>query len=76
MGVIIKVVTWVMSNGATVLGLVQAIIKALKELMTGVVNLLSLIMPSAAAGKWVEIVRGAFNKVDDLIEKLKAFLIK
>lgn len=76
MGVIVKVATWIMANGATLLGLVQAIIKALKELLTGVVNLLSLIMPQAAAGKWVEAVRGAFNKVDDVIEQIKALLIK
>ena len=72
----LKVITWVMANGATLLGLVQAIIKALKELLTGVVNLLSLFMPATTSAKAVEAVRGALNFVDDLIEKLKVYLIK
>lgn len=76
MAAIIKVVTWVMANGATLLGLVQAIIKAVKELLTGVVNLLSLIMPKAATAKIVEKVRSALNAIDDVIEKIKVHLLK
>lgn len=71
-----KIITWVMVNGATLLGLVQAIIKALKELLTGVVNLLSLFMPAATSAKAVEAVRGALNVVDDFIEKFKTYLVK
>lgn len=76
MAAIIKVVTWVMANGATLLGLVQAVIKAVKELLTGVVNLLSLIMPKAATAKAVEKVRAALNAIDDVIEKIKTTLLK
>jgi len=72
----VKIFTWIMANGATILGLLQAIIKALKELATGIVNLLSLVMPQANAIKAVEIVREVFNKIDDVIEKLKDYLIK
>jgi hypothetical protein len=71
-----KIIVWTMANGATLLGLLQAIIKALKELATGVVNLLSLLMPQSAAKKAVEVVRGIFNKVDDGIEFVKKYLIK
>ena len=72
----VKIITWIMANGATLLGLVQAIIKALKELATGVVNLLSLVIPNSKAKAVVEAVRGIFNKVDDWIEVAKKYLIK
>ena len=71
-----KIVTWVMANGATLLGLVQAVIKALKELLTGVVNLISLFLPQATANKAVKVVREALNKVDAIIEQIKGYLIK
>ncbi len=71
-----KVITWILANGATLLGLVQAIIKAVKELLTGVVNLISLFIPQAQANKIVEAVRGALNKIDEWIEVGKGYLIK
>ncbi|MEI8350107.1 MAG: hypothetical protein WCI77_08125 [Candidatus Omnitrophota bacterium] len=71
-----KIITWVLANGATLLGLLQAVIKAIKELLTGVVNLLSLFIPQAGANKAVEMVRGFMNKIDDGIEFVKKFLIK
>lgn len=71
-----KIIVWVMSNGATLLGVLQAIIKAVKELLTGVVNLLSLFMTQAAANTIVATVRGILNKVDDILETLKGYLLK
>jgi len=71
-----KFIVWIMANGATLLGLLQVIVKALKELATGVVNLLSLVMPNAKAKKAVEVVRGLFNKLDKGIEFVKKYLIK
>ena len=71
-----KIITWVMANGATLLGCLQAIIKAIKELLTGVVNLISLFIPEAASAKLVKIVRGTLNKIDELIEKFKGYLVK
>lgn len=71
-----KIITWILANGATLLGLLQAIIKALKELATGIVNLLSLIIPNSKVPAIVEKVRAIFNKIDELIEKAKGFLIK
>lgn len=72
----LKIITWITANGATLLGLVQAVIKAIKELLTGVVNLISLFLPQAAAHKAVEVVRKALNAIDEVIEKLKGYLIK
>lgn len=71
-----KIITWILANGATLLGCLQAIVKAIKELLTGVVNLLSLFMSADVAEKAVALVRNAMNFVDDLIEKIKGYLIK
>lgn len=71
-----KVITWILANGATLIGLLQAVVKAIKELLTGVVNLLSLFMPQTTTNKAVEAVRGAVNKVDEILEVIKGYLIK
>ncbi len=71
-----KVITWILANGATLLGLLQAVVKAIKELLTGVVNLISLFVPQATANKAVEAVRGIMNKIDDGIEYIKKYFIK
>lgn len=71
-----KVITWVMLNGATLLGVLQAIVKAVKELLTGVVNLVSLFIPADKAEKAVLAVRAVLNKIDEVIESVKDFLIK
>ena len=71
-----KVITWVMLNGATLLGCLQAVVKAVKELLTGLVNLVSLFIPAEKAEDAVKVVRAALNKVDEVIESIKDFLIK
>jgi hypothetical protein len=71
-----KVIGWVMLNGATLLGCLQALIKAIKELLTGVVNLASLFVSAEKAEAAVKVVRAAINKVDAVIENIKSFLVK
>ena len=71
-----KLITWVMLNGATLLGCLQAVIKAVKELVTGIVNLLSLFLSKEVAEDMVKTVRGALNKIEDVIESIKGFLVK
>jgi len=70
-----KIIKWLLANGATVLGVLQAIVKAIKELLTGVVNLLSLFMKKEAAENAVKVVRDIMNKIDELIEKIKEKLL-
>ena len=70
-----KIITWILANGATILGLLQAIIKALKELATGVVNVLSLLIPNSKIKVIVEKVRAVFNKIDEWIEIIKDKLL-
>jgi len=73
--IITKISSWIMLNGATLLGVLQSIIKAIKELLTGIVNLLSLFMTTEAAEKCVKIVRDVMNKIDDILEKIKEKLL-
>jgi len=68
-----KIITWILANGATLLGCLQAIVKAIKELLTGVVNLLSLFIPKETAEKTVTIVRNTMNFIDEIIEKVKGY---
>jgi hypothetical protein len=70
-----KIISWIFVNGATLLGLLQAVVKAIKELLTGVVNLLSLFMPAETAEKGVRLVRDIMNKIDDAIEWVKEKLL-
>lgn len=72
----LKVWSWILVNGATLLGCLQALVKTVKELLTGVINLVSIFIPGVVAQKWVEAVRGALNKVDEAIEWAKKYLIK
>ena len=49
--------------------------KIVKELLTGVVNLLSLFLTQEQAEKVVKAVRSAVNVIDDVLEKIKGLLI-
>jgi hypothetical protein len=72
----VKIINWLWVNGATLIGVLQAIVKAVKELLTGVVNLLSLFMSEEAAEKAVKAVRGAINLIDDGLQKIKDWVLK
>jgi len=72
----LKVWAWILANGATLLGCLQAVVKAIKELLTGVINLVSLFIPGVVAQKWVDATRTALNWVDEKIELVKGYLIK
>lgn len=71
-----KILTWIMVNGASLVGVLQALVKAIKELVTGIVNLLSLFLTQEQAETSVKSVRNALNKVDGWLETLKGILIK
>ena len=70
-----KIWTWIKLNGASVLGIAQAVIKALKEVVTAIVNLLSIFLPAISAQKIVVWIRNALNTLDEWIEKIKPYLI-
>jgi hypothetical protein len=71
-----KIFQWVLLNGATLIGVLQSIIKAIKELATGVVNLLSLFMTKEAAEVSVTSIRWALNKIDAVLESIKGYFLK
>jgi len=75
MNIFLKIWTWVKVNIASLLGGLQAIVKILKELLTAIVNLLSLFFPTIAAEKVVLAIRAFLELVDSWIEGLKATLI-
>ena len=70
-----KIVTWLKANLASVIGIIQAVIKALKEVLTAIVNLISIFIPSITAQKIVVAIRDFLNKIDDWIEQIKPYLI-
>ena len=71
-----KLIQWIALNGLSVLGMVQVVIKFVKELLTLVVNVLFPIIPDGKFEQVVLKVRAIVEKVDEWIEKGKAVLLK
>lgn len=71
-----KITTWIALNGASVFGLVQAVLKFVKELLTLTINILFPIIPPSKFKDIVIKVRDVVNKIDEQVEKLKGKLIK
>lgn len=75
MGFVTKIIQWVMVFIAGNLGVVQAAIKFVKELLTLIVDILFPIIPIAKFQKVVLVIRSGVETVDGWVEKLKAWLI-
>ena len=71
----LKIWAWILLNGASILGIIQAVIKAVKELLTAIVNLLAIFIPSDKIEKVVMTVRNILNKIDEWIEIIKKKLL-
>lgn len=77
MKIISRILKWLPLNLISILGIVQAVIKVIKELLTAIVNLIFPFVPDS--GKFEKIViatREAVNKIDEVIQKIKDFLSK
>lgn len=72
---IAKILTWLRVNGASILAQVQVVIKELKELLTAVINLISLIIPVAWAQGLIDRIRAICETIDGWIEKIKNWLL-
>jgi len=70
-----KILTWIKANLASLVGIIQAAIKALKEVLTAIINLLSIFIPAIAAQKIVLKIREILEAFDNWIEKIKPYLI-
>ena len=71
-----KLLGWLPANLAGVLGIIQAVIKLIKEILTLVVDILYPIIPSKQFKKVIDTVRGIVNKIDERIEGIKGFFLK
>ena len=69
-------VKWIALNGASIIGMVQAVLKFVKELLTLVINILFPIIPDGKFEQIVLKVRDFVNKADAFIEKYKGYLLK
>jgi hypothetical protein len=65
-----------MVNGGALLGILQSILKVLKELATLIIDLVSLVMPGTVSQTVVDKIRGIFNAIDTWIERIKVMLVK
>lgn len=82
MSFIIKIVKWVPLNIVSVFGILQAVIKLAKEIVTAVVNFLAsivILIPGVDlknANAVVEAIRAWIEKVDAGVEKVKVNVLK
>lgn len=67
-----KLIKWFGANIASVLGIIQAIVKFIKEVLTAVINILLPVIPGDKFDAVVMKVRDLVNKIDEWIEKIKA----
>lgn len=70
-----KLLLWLPKNLASVLGIIQAVLKFVKEILTLIVNVLYPIIPSKKFQGVVDTVRKIVNVADGWIEKLKKLLL-
>lgn len=70
-----KIITWIAVNGASVFGITQAVLKCLKEVITALLNLLSIVAPASKVQEVVVKVRAVIEKVDGWVEAAKAKIL-
>ena len=73
---LIKLPGLVMLYGASANGILHEAVKAVKEVITAIVNSSFPFISNESFKKTIENVRGAVNKLDDLLETLKKYLVK
>lgn len=75
MGFLTKIWNWIKLNFVSVLGLIQGVVKVIKELLTAIVNILFPLIPNAKFHQIVMAVRNVVNAVDEWIEKIKGWIL-
>ena len=73
---LIKLPGLVMLYGASAIGVLQAITKALKEVLTAIVNSAFPFVSAEKFKSMVQKTRDAINKLDEVLEKAKGYLVK
>lgn len=75
MGFITKLIQWIKLFLAGNIGIIQAGVKFVKEVLTLIVDILFPVMPIAKFQAFVLWLRTAINTLDGWIEKVKQWLI-
>ena len=71
-----KILSWLSVNGASIIGIAQVVVKLLKEILTAIVNILFPVFPDGGSfEKTVEVIREWVNKIDDILENVKDWLL-
>lgn len=76
MAVITKLIIWLGANGASIIAALQVVLKLIKELLTAVINLVSIILPTETAQKIVDFLRACINMIDKGLEFIKKWLLQ
>lgn len=71
-----KLIRFIPTNIGAILGVIQAIIKFVKEIATLAVDIIAPLTPGDKDDKIILWVRDMCNKVDEVVEKIKGFLLK
>lgn len=74
-GFLAKIWNWLRLNLASILGLVQGVVKVIKELLTAIVNILFPLIPNAKFQQIVMAVRNVINVIDIWLEKIKVWIL-
>lgn len=61
---------------AGLIGIIQAAVKFIKEVLTLIVDLLYPVIPSAKFKAIIDKVRKIVNKIDEILEKIKGWFLK
>lgn len=70
------ILMWLGKNLATILGVVQAVIKLVKELLTGVVNIFFPLFPdNGSFERTVITIRAFVDKADAFVQKIKEMVL-
>lgn len=76
MALVTKLILWLGANGASIIAALQVVLKAVKEVLTAAINLISLILPVATAQKIIDFLRMLINMIDKGLEFIKKWLLK
>ena len=63
-----KIINWLKSILAATFGILQAFLKLGKEIITGAIDIISLLIPFSTSQAIIEWIRERFNDVDNFIE--------
>ena len=70
-----KLISWIPKNLGAIIGIIQAVVKFVKEALTLVVDILLPIIPGDKFDDVVDKVREIVNSIDGVLEKIKEWLL-